>query len=331
MASKQTGLPANRANCHEIWRYGLTQGILPISLWRFKSWSQNSWCPGRDVCLNHGYRGCGSHGMDRSLTWAAAKWKHSALGRPDWRWMMDGCDADFLFYLMYKPTWKQGEVEILHIGRIVSRKFQWQYPSFRFLGPKGTDSDASRYSSCARISASLKLSQLHALAAFFSKGKLHTCYWKRRFQVHLPPCDRHGWMLCERVSFWKLHRILVRRKVVEKPLTNHRQTGESRWRAMLGLMSRLFAFLAHVQAVQPVAGPFFARWRLASHGDTSPCLLVFRATLLFFPAKLYICGPNVSWCESHQCLRNFLTIGYFQLYANTYYLTISEYIYIHIL
>ena len=57
---------------------------------------------------------------------------------------------------------------------------------------------------------------------------------------------------------------------------------------MLGLMSRLFAFLAHVQAVQPVAGPFFARWRLASHGDTSPSLLVFRATLLFFPAKLYI-------------------------------------------
>ena len=51
---------------------------------------------------------------------------------------------------------------------------------------------------------------------------------------------------------------------------------------MLGLMSRLFAFLAHVQAVQPVAGPFFARWRLASHGDTSPSLLVFRATLLFF-------------------------------------------------
>jgi hypothetical protein len=44
--------------------------------------------------------------------------------------------------------------------------------------------------------------------------------------------------------------------------------------------------------VQPVAGPFFARWRLASHGDTSPCLLVFRATLLFFPAKLCICGPN---------------------------------------
>ena len=126
-----------------------------------------------------------------------------------------------------------------------------------FLGPKGTDSDASLYSSCARISASLKLSQLHAPAAFFSKGKLRTCYWKRRFQVHLPPCDRHGWMLCERVSFWKLHRILVRRKVVEKPLTNHRQTGESRWRAMLGLMSRLFAFLAHVQAVQPVAGPFF--------------------------------------------------------------------------
>jgi hypothetical protein len=32
---------------------------------------------------------------------------------------------------------------------------------------------------------------------------------------------------------------------------------ESRWRAILGLMSRLFAFLAHVQAVQPVAGPFF--------------------------------------------------------------------------
>ena len=57
---------------------------------------------------------------------------------------------------------------------------------------------------------------------------------------------------------------------------------------MLGLMSRLFAFLAHVQAVQPVAGPFFARWRLASHGDISPCLLVLRATLLFFPAKLYI-------------------------------------------
>jgi hypothetical protein len=55
-----------------------------------------------------------------------------------------------------------------------------------FLGPKGTDSDASLYSSCARISASLKLSQLHALAAFFSKGKLHTCYWKRRFQAHLP-------------------------------------------------------------------------------------------------------------------------------------------------
>ena len=26
---------------------------------------------------------------------------------------------------------------------------------------------------------------------------------------------------------------------------------------MLGLMSRLFAFLAHIQAVQPVAGPFF--------------------------------------------------------------------------
>ena len=80
--------------------------------------------------MDHGYRGCGSHGMDRSLTWAPAKWKHSAFGRPDWRWMMDGCDADFLCYLMYKPTWKQGEVEILHIGRIVSRKFQWQYPSF---------------------------------------------------------------------------------------------------------------------------------------------------------------------------------------------------------
>jgi len=54
---------------------------------------------------------------------------------------------------------------------------------------------------------------------------------------------------------------------------------------MLGLMSRLFAFLAHVQAVQPVAGPFFARWRLASHGNTSLYLLVFRATLLFFLAK----------------------------------------------
>ena len=68
---------------------------------------------------------------------------------------------------------------------------------------------------------------------------------------------------------------------------------DSRWRPMLGLMSRLFAFLAHVQAVQPVAGPFFARWRLASHGDTSPCLLVFRATLLFSLAKLYIYGPNI--------------------------------------
>jgi hypothetical protein len=33
---------------------------------------------------------------------------------------------------------------------------------------------------------------------------------------------------------------------------------------------------------------FFARWCLASHGDTSPCLLFFRATLLFFPAQLYV-------------------------------------------
>jgi hypothetical protein len=44
-------------------------------------------------------------------------------------------------------------------------------------------------------------------------------------------------MLCERVSFWKLHGILVRRKVVEKPMTNHRQTVEN---ATFGVEQMLF-------------------------------------------------------------------------------------------
>lgn len=39
------------------------------------------------------------------------------------------------------------------------------------------------------------------------------------------------------VSFWKLHGILVRRKVVEKPLTNHRQTVEN---AIFGIEKMLF-------------------------------------------------------------------------------------------
>ena len=73
---------------------------------------------------------------------------------------------------------------------------------------------------------------------------------------------------------------------------------------MLGLRSRLFAFLAHIQAVQPVAGSFFARWRLASHGDTSPCLLVFRATLLFFQQSyIYVAlmYPDVNHISVGRC------------------------------
>ena len=55
---------------------------------------------------------------------------------------------------------------------------------------------------------------------------------------------------------------------------------------MLGLRSRLFAFLAHIQAVQPVAGLFSLR--LASHGDTSLCLLVFRPPAVFSSKATYM-------------------------------------------
>ena len=68
-------------------------------------------------------------------------------------------------------------------------------------------------------------------------------------------------MLCERVSFWKLHGILVRRKVVEKPMTNHRQTVEN---ATFGVEQMLFCIDSWV-AKQVPPNLFRMRIHLVQH------------------------------------------------------------------